>query len=347
MSKTRQVDGMQFVRRKIYAEYTTRQPAANKIVDNRRLSLNDSTKIAPNDHRSAINKRPKSRDILQKSPVSSIPKNTQLANSSKSVHSGTFIATHAVRNSIFKNVPQENSFSQSFFSTIHPKTTKAKKFFYSVGITSFAIALLVGLQTFIVNSQASDQVTALNNSSINADEQGVPQGTGSEPAESKPNGSAFSAYQVAAESPRYIRIPSLGVESRIKQLGTTKEGAVDAPWNIHDTGWYDGTIKPGSKSGVSLLLGHVSGISGPGVFNNIKNLVEKDLIEVERGDGTILSYAVDTLVEVPVDSIDMAEVLYGIEPGEHSLRLMTCAGIYDKDTKQFSSRTIVYASPVK
>lgn len=339
MNRIQGVNDMQFVRKKNYAVYTTRQPIAN-------IASKSQPKIVNNAHQIEPNRKVTSRDILQKYPSRSTSEKVQFSLRKKTVTAGVVIANHAVRNSIFDNVSQEDTFSQEFFSTIHQKTTRIKKLFYGLGIATFAVTLLVGLQAFIINSQASDQVEALNNASTSTDEQGVPQGTGSEPAEQKPNDSAFYAYNVEPDSPRYIRIPNLGVESRIKPLGTTKEGAVDAPWNIHDTGWYNGTIKPGSKNGVSLLLGHVSGISGPGVFNNIKNLVEKDLIEVERGDGTILTYEVEKLVEVPVESIDMADVLYGIEPGTHSLRLMTCAGSYDKNTKQFSSRTIVYANPI-
>jgi hypothetical protein len=267
--------------------------------------------------------------------------------SSSTLRDSKRIALQAVQQTSFSGNNRGMQYAFPIHAVQSTKVLFFKRLFYGMGVVVMLCTILISAHSFMLNSQAEDQIEALTATDLSADSEGVPQGTGSEPAESKPNNTAFSTYQVSPDSPRYLKIPSLDVKSRIKSLGITSDGAVDAPWNIHDTGWYDGTIKPGSKNGVSLLLGHVSGVSGPGVFKNIGSLNQKDAIEVERGDGVIIRYEVEKIVTVPVESIDMAEILYGIEPGTQSLRLMTCAGSYNKDTKQFSSRTIVYANPVK
>lgn len=221
------------------------------------------------------------------------------------------------------------------------------RLFYGFGVLVFVATMLLSAQALVFNKQAKDEVSVLAAETQNVDAQGVPQGTGSEPAEDKPDENAFFAYQVDPDKPRYLRIPTQSVYSRIKELGLTTDGAVDAPWNVHDTGWYNGSIKPGSKNGVSLILGHTSGYSMPGVFKSIGEMKKDDIVEVERGDGEVVKYIVDKVEEYELDKIDMRKILYEVEKGTHSLRLMTCSGQYDSLNREYLSRTVVYTTEIK
>lgn len=223
------------------------------------------------------------------------------------------------------------------------------KLFYGFGVMVFVSTMAISAQAFVFNVQTKTQADAVLSAQTitTVDDQGVEQGTGSEPTDEKPDDEAFFAYRVDPEKPRFLRIPSQSTYSRVKHLGDTADGAVDAPWNIHDTGWYHGSVLPGSDKGVSLILGHVSGWSGPGVFKNIGKLTQSQIVEVEKGSGDVVAYEVEKVVELPVEQIDMGEILYQVPVGEHSLRLMTCSGSYDRETEKYSARTIVYASPIK
>lgn len=244
----------------------------------------------------------------------------------------------------------DKSTQQSIEPVITPgkyKSTSAyQKLFYATGMAVFAFALFVSIQTLSQNKQVEETIDVLGTQSVQVtDDEGVSQGTGNDPSDDKPDDGAISSYQVSPNAPRYIRIASQSVNARVKNLGLTSTGAVDAPANVHDAGWYRDSVLPGSKSGVSLILGHVSGWSTPGVFKNIKSLSPGEIIEIEKGDGTILRYSVEKTEEYSVDAVDMAKILHEVPTGEHSLRLMTCSGNYNKQTDSYESRTVVYASP--
>jgi len=103
---------------------------------------------------------------------------------------------------------------------------------------------------------------------------------------------------------------------------------------------------PGSKNGVSLLLGHVSGTTAPGIFKDINKLVQGDEVEIETGNGTMLKYSVEKIEEYHVDKIDMSKILYEVAQGEQSLRLMTCSGNYDAETHSYDTRVVVYTKRI-
>jgi LPXTG-site transpeptidase (sortase) family protein len=227
------------------------------------------------------------------------------------------------------------------------KTTKRLRFFYFFSVVVFGCTIYISAQSFILNKQAKDQIGVLAEQSDGVDAQGVAQGDGNNPAEQFPGDSALYSYQVEPRKPRYLRIPSINVFSRVKELGTTRDGAVDAPWNVHDVGWYNGSVIPGSISGVSLILGHVSGRVVPGVFKSINNLNAGDIIQLEKGNGEIINYSVEKIEEYAVESIDMAKILYEVDKGTQSLRLMTCSGVYDNKTEDYKSRTVVFAKPIE
>lgn len=232
-----------------------------------------------------------------------------------------------------------------------PKKSHSKigiffKSFYILGFSVFMFAGFISVQSYITNLELASQQNVASAQTIEADDQGVPQGTGSEPAEEIPTESAFFNYKVDSEKPRYLRIPKLSTYSRIKEADIVAGSTIDAPWNIHDANWYKDSVLPGSKQGVSLLVGHVSGNSLPGIFKNIASLVPGENIEIERGDGTVIKYRVEAVEEYPIESIDMTKILSEVPAEKHSLRLLTSSGDYNEQSESFATQTVVYASPI-
>jgi len=227
------------------------------------------------------------------------------------------------------------------------KTTKLQKTMYAMATAVFMFATFASIQTVMTNNQARDQLGVLGNQTFNLDTEGVSQGTGSEPAEEKVPDQAIINYQVSPELPRYIRIPDINVFARIKHTGIDANGAVDAPANIHDTSWFDDSATPGDKSGSSLILGHVQGWSGPGIFRNIDELQQGATFTVEKGSGETLKYEVTRTEEIPLDEVNMGQILSEDVEGEHDLKLMTCAGSYNSETETYESRFVVYSKIVR
>lgn len=154
--------------------------------------------------------------------------------------------------------------------------------------------------------------------------------------------SVIEDYAVGPEMPRVIKIPRLQVEARIKRVGMNSTGELETPSNVHDVGWYDGSVKPG-REGTTFLNGHVQGSTKPGVFARLSILKEGDSIQVERGDGKIISYKVIAMESVEPSKVDMEKILTDREPGKDGLTLMTSSSRYDVRTNQYEPRIVVYA----
>lgn len=165
-------------------------------------------------------------------------------------------------------------------------------------------------------------------------------------SEVEPSTKDKSDYQVPPDMPRFLTIKSLGVtNARVLALGTTGDGAVATPASVYDVGWFDGSAKP-DTGGVSLIVGHVSGISAPGVFRSIHTLSAGDKVELELGNGDVLTYRVDAVESFPADKVDMSKVLTYNPDDTEGLNLVTCFGSFDAARQQYRERLVVYTTRI-
>jgi LPXTG-site transpeptidase (sortase) family protein len=93
-----------------------------------------------------------------------------------------------------------------------------------------------------------------------------------------------------------------------------------------------------------LIDGHVSSWTTAGVFHELRELKQGDMINVERGDGTTFDYKVVTTQVYKYDAVDMNKVLAPIDPARPGLNLITCSGQVVDGTNDFSRRLVVFAS---
>lgn len=196
----------------------------------------------------------------------------------------------------------------------------------------------VGLRT---NKEVTAQVKSASTSQTqNQDkegglvENGVPHEDGNPPD--------VEYYRTAATYPRVIRIGKTQTEARVLPLGIATTGALKAPGNIFDAGWYKDSAKPG-EPGATIIDGHSSGPTKPGVFKNLGKLVKGDTIEIERGDGQKFTYTVKEVKVFDADKVDMSSVMVPFLPGKQGLNLITCSGKFNTATNKYEQRTVVYA----
>ena len=155
-------------------------------------------------------------------------------------------------------------------------------------------------------------------------------------------------YTVAPDRPRYLTVKKLGINNaRILPMGVNTKGELDTPRNIFDVGWYEGSGKPG-RGGTMIIDGHNGGPHVHGVFKDLPNLAEGDIITVERGDGAVFNYKVVENVAIPLDESDkyMATAARSPESGKESVTLISCTGDWSiaRDTylsRQFTRAVLV------
>lgn len=230
---------------------------------------------------------------------------------------------------------------------VHPKhsrkekkrvRTKAGTVMFAMAITLFMFGTAVAALGLKTNKHVEAQVTQVaktvstQNASTAAD---------TPPDEQKPTAKSYSVYQVPADHPRYISIPKLRVDARVLALGTKSDDELMTPSNIYDTGWYQGSAKPGDKSGAILIDGHVHGITSPGVFMNLKKLSAGDLITIERGDGVKQTFQVVKTQSYDKDTVDMQAAMKSADPSKLGLNLITCTGTVKGN--EYQQRLIVFA----
>ena len=96
--------------------------------------------------------------------------------------------------------------------------------------------------------------------------------------------------------------------------------------------------------GPTVVVGHYDSKVAPGVFENLKQVGVGARIIVEQSDGTVFLYDV-TKVEKVAKAEFPTDAVYGKTPTS-TLRLITCGGAFDNNTRHYVDNTIVYADLV-
>lgn len=156
---------------------------------------------------------------------------------------------------------------------------------------------------------------------------------------------ALSTYSVAPDAPKAIYINKINVSARVLPMSVNTDGSVQSPKNIFDAGWYTGSVKPG-EIGAMFIDGHASGPTREGLLAYLDKLVEGDEIQIEKGDGSRLTYKVVHTEVTALSDIDMKKVLLPYGNNLRGLNLMTCTGNWVEDLKTYDQRVVVYAAQV-
>ncbi len=144
--------------------------------------------------------------------------------------------------------------------------------------------------------------------------------------------------------PTRLRIDGIRVDAPMIALGLDKSGAMQTPNNGNDTGWYTGAPTPG-EMGPSIIAAHVDTKSGPAVFWKLGQIEIGAIVEIDRADGTTARFRVEA-VEQYLQSEFPTEKVYG-NTSHAAVRLITCGGVYDQNSKQYTHNTVVFGSLVQ
>jgi hypothetical protein len=141
--------------------------------------------------------------------------------------------------------------------------------------------------------------------------------------------------------PARVRIPAIGVDSAIVDIGVDAGGVLVPPATTDVTGWFTAGPAPGAV-GPALLAAHVDSRAGPGVFFRLVDLVPGDEVTVERTDGTAVVFVVVSTTRVAKTAFP-TELVYSPLPVP-ALRLITCGGTFDATARSYRDNLIVDAA---
>ncbi|WP_338682996.1 class F sortase [Streptomyces acidiscabies] len=136
-------------------------------------------------------------------------------------------------------------------------------------------------------------------------------------------------------------IPYLDVDAPVMPLPLDRDRRLTVPPGDDPNlvGWYTGGPAPGG-SGTAVAVGHLDTHTAGAVFAGLKELTPGHLVEVRRADRRTAVYTVDRVAAYDKKGFPDREV-YG-DRGRAELRLITCAGRYDRRTG-YSGNTVVFA----
>ncbi|MEV0173209.1 class F sortase [Streptomyces sp. NPDC050803] len=142
--------------------------------------------------------------------------------------------------------------------------------------------------------------------------------------------------------PVRLLIPKISVDAPFTELAINRSGQLDAP-PASDTnlvGWFAKGPTPG-EAGTSVIAGHVDTATSPAVFAELSELKKGDVFHVKRADARKVSFVVDSVETFAKDDFP-DERVYADTP-QAQVRLITCAGDYDRAVKDYTDNLVVFA----
>ncbi|WDV49767.1 class F sortase [Streptomyces coeruleorubidus] len=164
------------------------------------------------------------------------------------------------------------------------------------------------------------------------------------PSSAAPHRTATSGTGPHLPRSRPVRlfIPKISVNAPFTDLAIGRSGELEPP-PADDTnlvGWYAKGVSPG-EAGTAIIAGHVDTATSPAVFAGLSQLRKGDRFHVARADGSRATFVVDDAESFAKADFPSKRV-YGDTP-DAQVRLITCAGAYDRQARDYTENLVVFA----
>ncbi|MFF4119989.1 class F sortase [Streptomyces sp. NPDC001714] len=143
-------------------------------------------------------------------------------------------------------------------------------------------------------------------------------------------------------TPTRLVIPKISVDAPFTALTIGSTGQLQPPpaADTNLVGWYSRGATPG-EAGTAIIAGHVDTVTSAAVFARLDELERGDRFTVSRADGTDAEFVVDDADTFAKDDFPSDRVYADTRRPE--VRLITCAGDYDHDVRDYTENLVVFA----
>ncbi|MEU3528197.1 class F sortase [Streptomyces sp. NPDC038707] len=157
-----------------------------------------------------------------------------------------------------------------------------------------------------------------------------------------PAGPRPSDEALPRSAPTRLRIPEISVDAPFTTLSLGASGQLQPPpaADTNLVGWYAGGVSPGER-GTAIIAGHVDTVTSAAVFADLGRLEPGDRFSVERADGRTAEFVVDSAETFAKDDFPSERVYADADRPE--VRLITCAGDYDRQVRDYTDNLVVFA----
>ncbi|MFE7901977.1 class F sortase [Streptomyces sp. NPDC057424] len=162
------------------------------------------------------------------------------------------------------------------------------------------------------------------------------------PTSATPHRPAASGPHLPRSRPVRLLIPKISVDAPFTDLAIGRSGQLEPPPpdDTNLVGWYAKGHTPG-EAGTAIIAGHVDTTTSPAVFAGLSELKKGDRFQVARADGSKATFVVDATESYDKDAFPSDRV-YGDTP-DAQVRLITCAGSYDRQARDYTENLVVFA----
>jgi LPXTG-site transpeptidase (sortase) family protein len=142
--------------------------------------------------------------------------------------------------------------------------------------------------------------------------------------------------------PTRLLIPRISVDAPFTDLAIGRSGQLEPPPadDVNLVGWHAEGASPG-EAGTSIIAGHVDTATSAAVFAELGELKKGDRFYVARADRRKASFVVDSVETFDKEHFPDQRVY--ADTSQAQVRLITCAGDYDRDAKDYTDNLVVFA----
>ncbi len=232
----------------------------------------------------------------------------------------------------------KHSFEPPYISAMRSKKQRMLvKSYYAFGMISFVAAMFFGSMYLFHREQKVKVVNSVLGKQTVQSENGV---------ETVPSADDLKSYVVEPQLPRYLRISSINVWSRIRVSEALDVNTVGPPTNVFDVGWYSLSQRPGASNGTSVLIARAAGPTSHGVFWDLNKMTVGQIFDLEKGSGEIIHYKVKKSGKITAADLDGKKLLADQSQFVHQIKLVTANDTFDRATGAYADPYLVVAERV-
>ena len=129
------------------------------------------------------------------------------------------------------------------------------------------------------------------------------------------------------------------------EVGRADDGSIGTPAGdpVRQAGWYGFGPTPG-ELGTAVIVGHVDTKTEPAVFARLATIGAGKLIEVNRQDGRVATFAVESVESFPKSAFPADRIFDRVD--HPRLALVTCGGRWLGGDVGYADNVIVFATLV-
>lgn len=208
-------------------------------------------------------------------------------------------------------------------------------------LSSLLIIIIFGLVGVLFGLGFIPQVRSLSQNPASDPTPVISTSTPEPTQDSKNIGLVSDKSALEPSEPQTLTIPKLGVNAAVESVGEDSSGRMGVPEGVYNVGWYSPGFKPG-ENGSAVMAGHLDTTTGaPAVFYYVDQLAAGDQIIVTDKNGKSLVFEVIGMQSYPFDQVPLQEI-FGVSD-KPKLNLITCTGVWNRGSSNYSNRLVVYA----